>query len=125
MTVMPQEVFKLYGLDGDYQVHIDGVPRPLESLDNPTLGALSDLWTEVRARYAVNGGGNIGALRILAELEREHADGICCGLIIASDRQERHFKDAASVVRQLLDGEAMLDGVPFDIAKAFPVTRKA
>lgn len=39
--------------------------------------------------------------------------------------QEQCYKDAASIVRQLLDGEAMLDGVPFDIAKAFPVTRKA
>ena len=131
MTVMPQEDFMLHGLSGDYQVHVDGVTKPLEFLDNSTLRAVSSLWGKLRARYHEVGGGNVSALRILADIEREHAASLCCSSGSSSYwgieqcAQEQRYKDAASVLRQLLEGESRLDGVPFDIAKAFPVNSAA
>lgn len=132
MTVMPQEDFMLLGLSGDYQVHVNGQYGPLGLVDSATLRATSRLWRKLRARYLKVGGGNTSALHILADIEREHAASLCCSSSAAAMHwnlsqceQEQCYKDAASIVRQLLDGEAMLDGVPFDIAKAFPVTRKA
>ena len=132
VTVMPQEDFMLQGLHSDYRVHVNGQYGPLGSVDSATLRATSRLWRKLRARYLKVGGDNTSALRILADIEREHAASLCCSSSAAAvhwdlsqREQEQCYKDAASIVRQLLDGEAMLDGVPFDIAKAFPVTRKA
>ena len=122
MTVMPQEDFMLQGLHSDYQVHVNGPYGPLGLVDSATLRATSRLWRKLRARYRKVGGGNTSALRILADIEREHAASLCCSSSVADMHwdlsqceQEQRYKDAASIVRQLLEGEAKLNGAPFNI----------
>lgn len=129
VTVMPQEDFTLYGLDGGYLVHINRRRLTIDTLESEVLRCLEDVWDDFCTRYDDCADS---PLVIFAQMEKDHALQGCYECDLDShgwdpmrNQHEEHHKDAMSVLRQLLEGEATVDGVPMNVDRAVQTRRLA